>query len=274
VISAVVRLRRPTASRRPSLTKPHAYSRPRCADRFPAVTPATLPSSEKAGIPRPSSATMRDRRFGWPTRQSIPARSRQRLWCSCAFTVLFINTRNTNKQLHVGNKVGRPKTANQSLLMRGGTTREDKTEHETAKKDHIGARTRAATRWGRGACGFLAGISPVGIMRFVYLSTDCAQRGIEEKGELPRPAVFARTPPHSAPPTTEEPTIRPQRRIPAVQQGPSQPRRSRALRPGQSPAAVALRQPHIRFVARPCRRRRRSPPRERGGIAALPSTGP
>ena len=37
--------------------------------------------------------------------------------------------------------------------MRGCTTREDKTEHEAAKKDHRGARTRAATRWGRGHAG-------------------------------------------------------------------------------------------------------------------------
>jgi hypothetical protein len=65
----------------------------------------------------------------------------------------FISTRNTNKRQHVGNKVGRLKTANQNLLMRGDTTRENKTEHETAKKDHRGARTHAATRWARGHAG-------------------------------------------------------------------------------------------------------------------------
>jgi hypothetical protein len=57
----------------------------------------------------------------------------------------FISTRNTNKQQHVGNKAGRPKTANQNLTTRGGTTREDKTEHEAAKKDYRKARTRVAT---------------------------------------------------------------------------------------------------------------------------------
>src|SRR5918993_4024919 len=62
----------------------------------------------------------------------------------------FISTRNTNKRQHMGNKVGRPRIANQNLLMRGGTAREDKTEHEPAKKDHRGARTHAATRWSRG----------------------------------------------------------------------------------------------------------------------------
>jgi hypothetical protein len=63
----------------------------------------------------------------------------------------FISTRNTNKRQPGGNKAGRQKTANQDLLTQGGTTREDKTEHEAAKKDHRKAGTRVATttRWGR-----------------------------------------------------------------------------------------------------------------------------
>src|SRR5215203_1061537 len=49
-----------------------------------------------------------------------------------------------------GKQSRKTKTSKPLFFKTCGTTREAKTEHEAAKKDHRGARTRAATRWGRG----------------------------------------------------------------------------------------------------------------------------